>query len=142
MNYYLNKAVNRYKTCQSNRFKVLTNFNLLKAIYCIELSHRNALWRSAEYIYWCVSPRKKSKMKILTIGRYQVKTKFLEGFSKIESIKLSNSIFFIDALFYNLFPAVNWDDLSEDDLSKIVGFYNGDKTGMYVNAIKYMMEIK
>ena len=139
MNYYLEKALIKYQKNDWNKIKTLTNTNLLKAIYCIETTHRNLLWRLFEYLYWIIFPRYYSHRRILTIGKFQIKTKYLNNKSKLKSIFYSNKIETIDKLLNDYFPNTDWNLLSDDLLLKIVSFYNGDKTGNYYNAIKILL---
>jgi hypothetical protein len=139
MNYYLKKSLNKYHKNYWNNIKTLTNTDLIKALYCIETVHRNFLWRLFEYLYWVIFPRKYSHKRILTIGKFQIKTIYLNNKSKIKNIINSNKIETIDKLLYDYFPDADWNSLPDDLLLKIVSFYNGDKSGNYFNAIKILL---
>jgi hypothetical protein len=139
MNYYFKKSLNKYHKNDWNNIKTLTNTNLIKALYCIETAHRNLLWRLFEYLYWIIFPRKYSHKRILTIGKFQIKTIYLNNKSKIKNIIYSNKIETIDRLLYDYFPDADWNSLTDDLLLGIVSFYNGDKSGNYFNAIKILL---
>jgi len=139
MNYYLQKSLSKYHKNNWNNIKTLTNTNLIKALYCIETVHRNMVWRLFEYLYWIIFPRKYFNKRILTIGKFQVKTTYFNNETKIQSIIYSNKIEIVDKLLYDHFPDVEWNLLSDDLLLKIVSFYNGDKTGYYFKTIKILL---
>jgi hypothetical protein len=142
MNYYTKKALKKYQKIKWSNKKLLTNIKIIKALYCIELVHRNLLWRLLEYFYWILFPKKFSYQRILTIGKFQIKTIYLKCKSKIKNIFYSNKIETVDELLYNNIPNTNWESLSDDLLKDIVTFYNGDKTGNYINSIKILVNSK
>lgn len=140
MNYYTKKALIRYQNIIWDGKRILTNINLIKAIYCIEMVHRNLLWRFVEYLYWILFPRSFSYARLLTIGKFQIKTIYLKNLSKVMGIIYSNEIETIDKLLYNNFPNTDWRLLTDHLLRDIVSFYNGDKTGNYINSIKILLD--
>ena len=142
MNYYTILAQNKYKRITWKKYNVLTNYELIKAIYCIETVHRNVLWRLLEYLYWIIFPRKYSHWRILTIGVFQIKTIYLNSKSKIKSIIESNRTETIDNLLYNHFPGNDWKKLKDGFVKQFVLFYNGDKTGNYYKTIKLLLNMK
>jgi hypothetical protein len=135
----MKEALKIYYKLNCYKEEVLTNKKLLKAVYCIEVVHRNLLWRIMEYLYWIIFPRSFSYKRILTIGKFQIKTKFLDQKSKIKGIMYSNDINTIDKLLYDNFPNTDWRLLSEELLQDIVSFYNGDKSGLYIESIKKLI---
>jgi hypothetical protein len=88
-----------------------------------------------------ILPRSFSYRRILTIGRFQIKSILLECKSKIKCIIYSNRIETIDKLFYNTFPNSDWKSLPDNLLENIVSFYNGDKTGLYFKTLKYLISL-
>jgi hypothetical protein len=140
MNIYINKALKKYKCLFINNNSIVTNLNLLNAIYSIEIVHRNIIWRIMEYIYWIIMPRKYSIKQILTIGKFQIKVCHLNQYSKLRCIKLSNDIRIIDKVLFDNIKYVNWNSLTDENIKRIVKFYNGDKTNMYFNGIKTLIK--
>lgn len=135
MNYYYTKCIEKLNHIKIDENKIKTDPYLVKGIIAIELVHRNIVWRFFEYVIFIILTRKQSKKMILTIGRNQMKPKYLEGFRKTTAIKMANDPYFLDTTIATINKGEYSDCLS---IQKIVKDYNGDSNGLYT---KFLLQI-
>jgi hypothetical protein len=139
MNYYTKIVLKKFQKINWNN-NVLSNIELIKILYCIETTHRNIIWRLAEYLCWIIMPRNFFYNRKITIGKFQIKPEYVKNKSKIRTIIDSNKIETIDNLLYKNFPDADWKSLPDKLLKDIVAFYNGDKTGVYLETAKLLIK--
>lgn len=142
MNYYLNKALRLYGKINIDSSNIRTNPSFLKAIYSIELAHRNIFWRLCEYLFYLIISERLARRNILTIGRFQLKTKYLNAKSKFGRICQANCVEYLDKVIFENINVKNWSKIHQNEINDFVAFYNGDKTGAYITAMNNLMAEK